>query len=124
MAHFAELDENNIVQRLTVIHNNEMLDENGDEEEANGIEFLQSLYGEDTIWKQCSYNTYGNKYWVMEMQEDNFEAKVEGDQSKALRGNYPAEGYTYDDENDVFIAPQPDENYTLNEETWLWEEDE
>lgn len=122
MAHFAELDENNIVIRLTVIHNNELLDEDGIEEESNGVEFLQSLYGEDTVWKQCSYNTYGNKYWVMEMQEDNFEKKVEGDQSKVFRGNYPAEGYTYDTENDVFIAPQPDENYTLNETTWLWEE--
>jgi hypothetical protein len=77
MAHFAELDEGNIVIRIAVIHNNEMLDENGDEEEANGIEFLQSLYGEDTIWKQCSYNTIGNKYWVMEMQEDVFKSECE-----------------------------------------------
>lgn len=124
MAHFAELNEENVVIRLTVIHNNEMLDESGNEQEANGIEFLQSLFGEDTIWKQCSYNTYGNKYWVMEMQEDNFEKKVEGDQSKVSRGNYPAEDYIYDAENDVFIAPKPDEDYTLNETTWLWEQDE
>ena len=71
MAHFAELNEDNVVLRVTVIHNNEMLDEDGNEQESNGVEFLQSLFGEDTIWKQCSYNTYGNKYWVMEMQEDN-----------------------------------------------------
>jgi len=124
MAHFAELNEDNVVLRVTVIHNNEMLDEDGNEQESNGVEFLQSLFGEDTIWKQCSYNTYGNKYWVMEMQEDNFERKVEGDQSKVLRGNYPAEDYIYDTVNDVFTAPQPDENYTLNETTWLWEQDE
>jgi hypothetical protein len=124
MAHFAELNEENVVLRVTVIHNNEMLDEDGNEQESNGVEFLQSLYGEDTIWKQCSYNTYGNKYWVMEMQEDNFEKKVEGDQSKVFRGNYPAEDYIYDSENDVFVAPEPDEDYTLNEETWLWEQDE
>ena len=124
MAHFAELNEDNVVLRVTVIHNNEMLDEDGNERESNGVEFLQSLFGEDTIWKQCSYNTYGNKYWVMEMQEDNFEKKVEGDQSKVLRGNYPAEDYIYDTVNDVFTAPQPDENYTLNETTWLWEQDE
>ena len=124
MAHFAELNEENVVLRVTVIHNNEMLDEDGNEQESNGVEFLQSLYGEDTIWKQCSYNTYGNKYWVMEMQEDNFEKKVEGDQSKVFRGNYPAEDYIYDSENDVFVAPEPDEDYTLNETTWLWEQDE
>ena len=124
MAHFAELNEDNVVLRVTVIHNNEMLDEDGNEQESNGVEFLQSLFGEGTIWKQCSYNTYGNKYWVMEMQEDNFERKVEGDQSKVLRGNYPAEDYIYDTVNDVFTAPQPDENYTLNETTWLWEQDE
>ena len=63
MAHFAELNEDNVVLRVTVIHNNEMLDEDGNEQESNGVEFLQSLFGEDTIWKQCSYNTYGNKYW-------------------------------------------------------------
>ena len=40
MAHFAELDENNIVTRVVVIHNNELLDDEGNESEAKGIAFL------------------------------------------------------------------------------------
>ena len=38
-----------------------------------------------------------------------------------LRGNYAGVGYTYDRENDVFIAPKPSDDATLNTDTWLWE---
>ena len=48
MAHFAQLDQNNIVTQVIVVHNNELLD--------NGIDFCKSLYGTDTVWKQTSYN--------------------------------------------------------------------
>lgn len=56
MAHFAELDINNIVLRVIVISNNELLDENNVESEARGIAFCKSLYGQETIWIQSSYN--------------------------------------------------------------------
>jgi len=78
MAHFAELDENNVVQRVIVVHNNELLDENGIESEQKGINFCVSLFG--GTWIQTSYNA-------------NF------------RGRYAAIGSTYDLTNDVFIDP-------------------
>ena len=54
MAHFAQIDENNIVQQVIVVHNNELLDENGYEKESKGIQFCESLLG--GFWVQTSYN--------------------------------------------------------------------
>ena len=53
MAHFAQLDETNIVTQVIVVHNNELLD-NGVESEAKGVAFCQSLFG--GTWVQTSYN--------------------------------------------------------------------
>jgi hypothetical protein len=95
MAHFAELDENNTVKQVIVVHNNELLDENGNELEAKGIAFCQSLFGGN--WVQTSYNG-------------------------TIRKNYAGAGYLYDPIRDAFIAPQPSDEYQLNEETLRWEE--
>jgi len=65
--------------------------------------FVDSSPGE---WIQTSYNTIGNQH-------------TQG--GTPLRGNYAGIGYTYDKENDVFYAPKPTENATLNTETWLWD---
>lgn len=56
-------------------------------------------------WIQTSYNTLGNQH----------------PQGRPLRGNYAGIGYTYDETNDVFIAPQPFSNWVLNTTSWLWE---
>jgi hypothetical protein len=56
-------------------------------------------------WVQTSYNTIGNQH----------------PNGTPLRGNYAGIGYTYDAENDVFIAPKPADDATLNTTTWLWE---
>jgi hypothetical protein len=61
------------------------------------------LFG--TGWVQTSYNTYGGQH----------------PEGRPLRGNYAGVGYTYDEENDVFYAPQPFPSWTLNNTTWLWE---
>lgn len=96
MAHFAELDENNIVLRVIVVGNNMILDEQGQESEAVGIAFCQSLLGAETRWVQTSYN--GN-----------------------FRKNYAGIGFMYDLSRDAFIAPQPEEDgWILNEETCQW----
>jgi hypothetical protein len=58
MAHFAELDENNTVLRVIIVHNNDCL-KDGKEDEAAGIAFCQSLFGANTRWVQTSYN--GNR---------------------------------------------------------------
>jgi hypothetical protein len=78
MAHFAEIDENNIVIRVIVIHNNELLDENDNELEQKGVDFCVAHYG--GTWIQTSYN-------------NNF------------RGMFAGAGYTYDPVNDVFVPP-------------------
>lgn len=94
MAHFAQIDENNFVTQVIVVHNNELLDENGQESEAKGTEFCRNLFG--GTWMQTSYN--GN-----------------------FRKNYAGIGYTYDSGRDAFIAPQPFPSWTLNEDTSRWE---
>lgn len=80
MAHFARIDENNIVQEIHVI-NNSVLDADGEfpQSEASGQEFQASL-GIEGVWLQCSYN--GN-----------------------FRGAYPGKGWTYDADLDEFVAP-------------------
>lgn len=93
MAHFAELGEDNIVLRVIVVANEELLDENGDESEAKGAEFCRNLLG--GTWKQTSYN--GN-----------------------FRVNYAGTGYTYNSTLDAFIPPKPFDSWTLNEETASW----
>jgi hypothetical protein len=94
MAHFAQLDENNIVTQVIVVSNNELLDENGVEQESKGIAFCQSLLGGN--WKQTSYN--GN-----------------------MRKNYAGIGFTYDATRDAFISPSPFNSWVLNEDTCRWE---
>ena len=78
MAHFAKLDENNNVLRVSVVNNEDIQDSNGDEQESIGISFLQNLHGSDTNWKQTSYN-------------NNF------------RGMYAEVGGTYDPTHDKFV---------------------
>jgi hypothetical protein len=95
MAHFAQIDENNIVQNVIVVDNNDCLDANGVESETVGVEFCKSLLGGDTLWVQTSYN--GN-----------------------FRKNYAGIGYTYDSTRDAFIPPKPYESWVLLEETCQW----
>lgn len=62
MAHFAELNQNNVVQRVIVVSNKDILDENGIESEEAGIAFLKKLFGHSN-WKQTSYNNnFRNRY--------------------------------------------------------------
>ena len=110
MANFAELDSENVVKRVIVIHNNE-----APTEEA-GINFLKNLYGADTNWKQTSYNTFGGIHY-----KDGSYNEPSEDQSKAFRKNYASINFTYDVDKDAFIAPQPFPSWTLNESTCQWE---
>ena len=82
MAHFARIDKNNIVQKVIVVDNIELLNESGNEEEDFGIVFLNNLFGAGFTWVQTSYN--GN-----------------------FRKNYAGVGYTYDKTRDAFIEPIP-----------------
>lgn len=95
MAHFAKLDQNNVVLEVHVVHNNELLDQNGVEQEWKGVWFLQNWSGGYPHWKQTSYN--GN-----------------------FRKNYAGIGYTYDPVRDAFIPPQPTPDAVLDEATCQW----
>ena len=96
MAHFAKLGVGNIIDKVHVVKNEVITDNNGNEQEQLGVDFLNNLYGTRDVWKQTSYN--GN-----------------------FRKNYAGKGYTYDQERDAFIPPKPFNSWTLNEETCLWE---
>ena len=104
MASFAKIGLNSKVIEVLSVHNNVLKDSNGVEQEVNGIDFLTKLTGYP-LWKQTSYNTYGNKH-------------TSG--GTPLRGNYAGIGFQYDQTNDVFYAPQPFPSWTLDKTTWLW----
>jgi hypothetical protein len=93
MAHFAQLDDNNIVTQVIVVANTDTADATGVEKESIGIAFCERLLG--GTWKQTSYN--GN-----------------------MRKNYAGLGYSFDAERDAFIPPKPFNSWVLDEETCLW----
>jgi len=70
------------------------------------------LFGLPSEWVQTSYNTRGNIHYGHDNQPDN---------GTALRGNFAAIGYVYDDKNDVFYLPKPYPSWILNQSTWSWE---
>ena len=96
MAHFCQLDENNIVTQVIVVGNDDCTDANGNEVESIGVAFCQKLLGAETNWKQTSYNN-------------------------STRVRYAGIGYSYNAELDAFIAPKPFASWVLNEETADWE---
>ena len=95
MASFAKIGLNNKVIEVHSVHDNELLDSNGVEQEVNGVDFLTKLTGW-SIWVQTSYN--GN-----------------------IRKNFAGKGFTYDEDRDAFIPKKPYASWTLNEDTCLWE---
>ena len=105
MASFAKIGLNNKVIEVLSVHNNELKDSNGVEQEANGIDFLTKLTGW-SIWKQTSYNTSGG---------------VHNNGGTPFRKNHAGIGYTYDEDRDAFIPPKPFNSWVLNETTCLWE---
>lgn len=102
MAHFAKLDQNNIVTFVTV-----------GRQEDDGKEQELSEHTGDT-YKQTSYNTHGGVYYD---PETNLPAD---DQSKAFRKNYAGIGYTYDKYRDAFIPPREFNSWTLDEFSCTW----
>jgi hypothetical protein len=94
MAHFAELDENNIVKRVIVVDNKDTSDANGVEKEYIGAAFCERIFG--GRWVQTSYNA--NK-----------------------RKNYAGIGYTYDEQRDAFIPIKLFSSWILDEATYRWQ---
>ena len=96
MAHFARIDENNVVTQVIVVANEDTTDTNGVEVEEIGVAFCKKLLGAETNWKQTSYN-------------NNF------------RVRYAGISYTYNEELDAFIPPKPWPSFVLNNTTADWQ---
>ena len=94
MAHFAELDDNNIVLRVIV----------GVDEPHDG----ETIYAQTTktVWKKTSYNTFAGQHLLG---------------GTPFRKNYAGIGFTYDAQRDAFIPAKPYASWTLNEQTCQWE---
>jgi hypothetical protein len=105
MSSFAKIGLNNKVIEVLSVHNDELKDAGGAEQEVLGIDFLTKLTGW-SIWKQTSYNTHGG---------------VHQSGGTPFRKNHAGIGYTYDEDRDVFIPPSPFPSWTLDEATCLWE---
>jgi hypothetical protein len=94
MAHFAKLDENNVVTQVIVVDNKDITDPHiGQEDEILGIAFCKKLLGGN--WKQTSYNN-------------------------SMRVRYAGIGYSYNAALDAFVPPQPHDSWTLDNETADW----
>mgnify|MGYP003657041028 CR=1 FL=1 len=105
MASFAKIGLNNKVIEVLSVHNNELKDANGVEQENIGIDFLTKLTGW-AVWKQTSYNTRGGVHIL---------------DGTPLRKNHAGIGYTYDEDIDAFIPPKPYASWIVNETTCQWE---
>ena len=104
MAHFAQLDSDNVVTQVIVVSNDDTSDSNGVEVESIGVAFCQKLLGATTNWKQTSYNSN-------------------------MRGNYAGIGYTFMSgvatlgvgSTDVFVPQKPYASWTLSTTAAVWE---
>jgi hypothetical protein len=93
MAHFAELDSNNVVQRVIVVDNKDTKDANGVEKESIGVAFCEKLFG--GTWKKTSYN--GN-----------------------IRGNFAGKGHTYFPDQDLFMPEKPYTSWNMATASATW----
>jgi hypothetical protein len=95
MAHYAFLDQNNIVTEVIV----------GKDEGEDGVDW-EVHYGNfrGQTCKRTSYNTHGGQH----------------PNNNPFRKNYAGIGYTYDQGRDAFIPPKPYNSWVLNEDTCLW----
>lgn len=95
MAHFAKLDKVGTVLSVIVVDDSVILDKNGIQQEALGIAFCKSLFGDDTEWAQTSY-------------------------SSSMRKNYAKKGGIYDAVRDAFIEDQPHPAWVIDEASCQW----
>lgn len=115
MAHFAQLDNNNVVINVVVVADSDAPNENA------GIAFLKSLMGDATNWKQTSFNTKANVH-RLQIFDGRVTGGVRWDTSGTpFRKNYAGIGMIYNATIDGFVKPQPYASWTLNSTTGIWE---
>ena len=107
MAHFAKIGLNSKVIEVISVADDVLKDSEGNETESLGIDHLRLQTGW-AIWVQTSYNTIENTHALG---------------GTPFRKNYAGIGYTWDEDRNAFIPPQPknDGSWILNETTCLWE---
>ena len=96
IAHWAEINNDNIVTRVLVVA----------DDKEDGQKFLAEDLGLGGTWKKCSYNTIGGVHTLG---------------GTPYRKNYAGINFTYDAAKDAFIPPKPFASWTLNADTCLWE---
>ena len=106
MAHFAKLGIGNKVIAVHVVNNEVITDDNGQEQEQLGVDFLNNLYGTTDVWKQTSYNTKSGVHILG---------------GTPFRKNHASKGMSYDESRDAFIPSKPFASWVLNEDTCQWE---
>lgn len=107
MAHYAFLDENNIVTQVIVGRNEDDI--------VDGVSSWEDHYAQTygQTCKRTSYNSIGGKRKDPETNEITDQL--------GFRKNYAGIGYLYNESLDAFIPPKPFSSWILNEETCLWD---
>jgi hypothetical protein len=113
MAHFAQIDDDGFVQRVIVISNDDIINQDGDEEEALGITVCKTIFGPDTNWVQTSYNNRFRKQYAGIGMKFDFEKNL------FFHPTAPYPSWVLDEQND-WIAPFPKPNST---DEFYWDED-
>jgi len=100
MAHFAKLGIGNKILTVEAVHNDTATSEQA------GVDFLNTVYKTNDVWKQTSFNTCGGEHLLG---------------GTPFRKNFAIVGFKYDEARDAFIEPKPHTSWTLNETSCLWD---
>jgi hypothetical protein len=104
MGHYAQIDENNIVVQVLV---------------AKGDIVNTGIFGDPSKWIKTSYNTSQGVHYTPNTVVDG---QFVPDGGVALRKNYAAIGYAYDQDRDAFIPPKPFPSWVLDEDKCIWKD--
>lgn len=111
MAHFAKLDENNLVVDVIVVNNSDLINADGVEDELTGINYLKNIFGNDTKWVQTSYNSkFRKRYAAIGMIYDSIR--------DAFVNQKPFDSWVFDEDSCVWVPPVPYPNDIENYYTW------
>ena len=98
MAHYAKINDDNVVERVEVLDDFYEWSDTGELDENRAVATLKKFFGDNTTWKKTSYNNN-------------------------IRGKFAGVGDVYDPSLDKFVASKPAgmESWVLNTETLQWE---
>ena len=107
MAHFAKINEENIVLSVLTLDNKDMLNADGVETESVGQQYLETHNNWPAhLWIQTSYNTSNNQHKLGKTP---------------FRGNYAGIGYTWDEDDQIFWPKKPYASWVKNNSEARWQ---